>query len=210
LKAPPDSIVCPNCFTRIFVYDEKNNFCGCGHELFSIEKDAETATSGQRHQEAFEERRKSVRGPKGQIPKNNTPELAQWYIERGKDQSMNGGMWLFVAIPVGLLLMAIGVASFVSPIVGGVKNVASGIFAVFLGVTCLPVGYFMIAASFGTYTEGRRKVEIGKEMNRVAGRSNYVRPHGMAPNEFHRGWSSGPDTRFGPVPETPPVKPLWD
>lgn len=37
------------------------------------------------------------------FPQNNTPELAQWYLERGRDQKANGWVWIwFIVLPICL------------------------------------------------------------------------------------------------------------
>lgn len=139
------------------------------------------------------------------IPLNNSPELAQWYLERGKEQSSNGTAWLMFIGPIGVIAIGIGVMLILSPIFwpkGAVGGVLIGVIAVIFGVA-------IIRGGLTTRGDGRRKVAIGEAMNEVAGRKNYVRPRGYAGTQFMRGWDNGPDTRFFPVRDYPPVRPHW-
>lgn len=107
-----------------------------------------------------------------EIPLNNSPELAQWYLERGFDQKTSG-LWFT---------------------------------AVFLVV---PICWILVPFSIWHYIEGRRKVKLGKAMNKAANRENYTPPRGIPTNNFQRGMNGGPGARYFPVSDEPPVEPIW-
>lgn len=115
------------------------------------------------------------------VPVNNTPELAQWFLERGEDLKGEGFCWIVYSIA----------ALFVLPP---------------LAILSIPIG---IPIGISTRRKGKKYIQIGEEMNEAAGRENYTRPQGMPTNNFMRGWSNGPNTRFYPVPDHPPVEPVW-
>ena len=115
------------------------------------------------------------------IPVNNTPELAQWFLERGEDLKGEGFCWIVYSIA----------ALFVQPP---------------LAILSIPIG---VTIGIWTRRTGKRYVEMGEAMNEAAGRENYMRPTGMPSNRFLRGWANGPDTRFYPVMDHPPVQPVW-
>lgn len=108
-----------------------------------------------------------------EIPRNNTPELAQWYLERGWHEK-EAGIWL------------------------------SG------GFLFVPILWILIPFSIIYSLDGRKKIKIGKAMNEAAGRENYTRPVGIPTNNFQRGMSAGPNTRYYPPSNEPPIEPIWD
>ena len=88
--------------------------------------------------------------------------------------------------------------------------ITAGIAALFvlppLAILSIPIG---VPIGIWTRRTGKRYVEMGEAMNEAAGRENYMRHTGMPSNRFLRGWANGPDTRFYPVMDHPPVQPVW-